>query len=165
MRCVLLLLLALTLAACQSVNSDVTVFHNLPDSGPRTFSLAPAEGQSLETASYLNLVADELTQRGWTHKQTGGDLLVRIGYGVDNGQTVTSSIPLFGQTGGETSFTNGTISGSNGLATYTGTTYTPATYGVVGDIPVSTTFYNRTLTVNYGRVYVGQTNFRGNRPK
>jgi hypothetical protein len=161
MRIVVLLLLGLSVAACQTVRSDVTVFHDLPDAAPRTFSIASAQEQSLEARSYSNLVGSELTERGWTRRDVGGDLLVRVGYGIDNGQTVTGSVPIFGQTGGGTSFTNGTIAAPGGFATYTGTTYTPATYGIVGDIPVSNTLYNRILTVTMDESKTGKRVFEG----
>jgi hypothetical protein len=55
MRIVILLLLSLSVAACQTVRSDVTVFHDLPDAAPRTFSIASAQEQSLEAKQRFSI--------------------------------------------------------------------------------------------------------------
>jgi hypothetical protein len=74
-----------------------------------------------------------------------------ITYGIDNGNTSTTSVPLFGRTGGGTSYTYGTVSTGNGLATVTGTTTTMPTYGVVGSKTVNETVYKRVVNIDIYR--------------
>jgi hypothetical protein len=90
-----------------------------------------------------------LNAYGWQQQSNQGaepDMLVYFGYGIDDGQTVSGSMPLYGQTGGGTSYSYGHVNTSYGTsASYSGTTYTAPTYGVVGSIPYSTRIYNRSL--------------------
>ena len=56
--------------------------------------------------------------------------------------------PIFGQTGGGTVRTQGTITNSTGTTSYTGSTYIMPTYGFVGSSRGTRTTYNRTIAVN-----------------
>ena len=114
------------------------------------FSIAPAE-----TANYIAFVS----------------------YGVDTGTSVTSlvSTPIYGQTGGGTTYTSGTVSTySGGYGSYSGTSYTMPTYGVVGSSTssVQSTVYKRQLAIdiveassvdadNPSKVYEGRLNSAG----
>jgi hypothetical protein len=140
--------LALALASCQTIRSDVTVFNTIDQATPTGFTITAmgAEAGSLEAKSYADLVSAQLVAHGW-HPSPGGPVDVAFGYNIDSGQTQTSSMPIFGQTGGGTSYSQGSVYGGGGFGTYSGTTYTPPTFGVVAEVPVSQTFYNRGLRV------------------
>jgi len=59
-----------------------------------------------------------------------------------------SSVPLYGQTGGGTSFSSGSISSGTRYGSYSGTTTTMPTYGMVGIMPVSDTEYRRAVNID-----------------
>ena len=155
--------LALGLAACQSVRirSEVTTFHTLPEQSVKTFRVLPAAGPPLETASYAGLIAQNLEEHGWTPAKGSPEVTVQFSYGIDTGQTRVGSMPIFGQTGGGTTFSSGMITGAGGLATYSGTSYTPATFGVVGAAPYSVTMYTRFLSVTMTDTKSGASVFEG----
>jgi hypothetical protein len=58
-------------------------------------------------------------------------------------------MPIYGQTGGGTSYSSGTVtSGYGGYASYSGTTYTAPTFGQVGSVPYSQKMYGRNLDLS-----------------
>ena len=85
------------------------------------------------------------------------------------------STPIYGQTGGGTTYTSGTVSTySGGYGSYSGTSYTMPTYGVVGSSTssVQSTVYKRQLAIdiveassvdadNPSKVYEGRLNSAG----
>ncbi len=83
-----------------------------------------------------------------------------ITYGIDNGNTSITSVPLFGRTGGGTSYTYGTISTSNGLSTVTGTTTTMPTYGVIGSTTSTETVYKRAVNIDIYKKNSNKTAFK-----
>jgi hypothetical protein len=153
--------LSVGLAACQSVRSEVTTFHTLPEQSVKTFWVSPAQGPPLETASYAGLIAQNLEEHGWTPTKDSPEITVQFSYGIDTGETRVGSVPIVGQTGGGTTFSNGMITGPGGFATYSGTSYTPATFGVVGEAPYSFTVYTRFLTVTMTDAKSGAPVFEG----
>jgi len=145
---------SLLLTGCATfVQCNVTRFHNLPAVGePKTFAFLPNHTQknSIEYSSYCALITTKLETYGWkkhdTSKSDLPDYLVSFAYNINKGERITGSITTYGETGGGTSYTTGTIMGSGGgFATYSGTTYTPPTFGPVGDIPYSIDQYHRSL--------------------
>jgi hypothetical protein len=62
-----------------------------------------------------------------------------------DGSTVSGSVPIFGQTGGGTAYTTGSFGTALGPAGFSATTYSTPTFGQVGAIPVSHTYYTRNL--------------------
>jgi hypothetical protein len=116
MRRYLAMGLALGLAACQSVRSEVTTFHTLPEQSVKTFWVMPAAGPPLENASYAGLIAGNLEEHGWTQAKDSPEVTVQFSYGIDNGQTRVGSMPIIGQTGGGTTFSSGVVTGSGGFA-------------------------------------------------
>jgi Domain of unknown function (DUF4136) len=125
------------LSACSSfVETRVSAFHELnePLEGV-TFVLIPSKDQkgSLEFQSYAKLMKAELTKRGMVEAPfEQARYAVVASYGIDDGKQVASSYPIFGQTGGGSSYTSGTVSSYGTMATYSGTTRSSPTYGVVG---------------------------------
>jgi Domain of unknown function (DUF4136) len=101
---------------------------------------------SLEWQQYANEVSAKLVEKGLRPAAAplDADYAMRIYYAIDNGQTTTSAMPMYGQTGGgTTSMTTGMI----GSTPYSGTTYRPPTYGVTGYVPVSSTTYGRAVVI------------------
>jgi len=150
----LLALVCLLLPGCAIMEVRVTRFHHLPPHGAgETFALQPPKGASpLETGIYDAKIVEGLQKYGWRQADArSAQYVVTYDYRVGPPQTFTGSVPIMGQTGGGTTFTSGTVSayGSGGSAygTYSGTSYTPATYGVVGSVPYSQTGYDRFFNV------------------
>ena len=91
--------------------------------------MMPLETQkgSIEYQSYANSVTNKLNLRGFrrVNKLFNADYAVNIDYGVSGRNEVSGSAPIYGQTGGGTIFHSGTVSGSDGSGTYSGTSYVP----------------------------------------
>jgi len=152
----------LALAGCQTVSSNATAFHSITPGTVETFTVRAASGHSgsLEANSYAELIGRRLGESGWT-SAARGDVIVTFGYGIDGGRTEVSSVPIYGQTGGGTTYTSGSVYSSGGFGSYTGTSYTPTTYGVVGAAPVTQTVYTRTFKVDMHSRQSGQKIYEG----
>lgn len=86
------------LGACSSTfKSNVSRFHELPKPNGETVSIVPANPEwsvSLEFASYANIVGNYLSQQGYRPAGDGEpDLIVELGYGVDDGKVMIRSYP------------------------------------------------------------------------
>lgn len=156
MRKLLLSILVVVITVCFSgcgtiVQSNVTRFHQLPSIGAaKTFQFFPDQSQkgSLEYSTYCSRIEQKLSNYGWRVEGNTSalpDYFVYFTYSIDNGTTVSGSMPIFGQTGGGTSYSYGTVNTNNSYGSYSGTTYTPATFGQVGSVPYSQTVYSRNL--------------------
>jgi hypothetical protein len=142
---------------CTQVRSEVTRFHTLPPKAAgETFIVLPYKSQegSLEFQQYASLVERQMVQKGYrmASKSESFDYAIFIDYAIDGGRTTTSNVPIWGQTGGGTSYSTGSVMGSYGATPYTGTysgsTYTPPTYGVTGHVPVTSTTFARVLSIH-----------------
>ena len=138
MKTFCVVLAAMVLSGCQSVQSNVSRFHTIEAGSVKTFHISSLSTPSLEASTYADLIGNNLEKYGWhrirqgAETGVGSEIEINFRYGIDGGRTVISSGPVYGQTGGGTAFSSGTLYGSNGSANYSGTTYTPATFGVVG---------------------------------
>jgi hypothetical protein len=106
-----------------------------------TFAVVPIGDQagSLEWAQYADLVAQQLTGRGYVRvtKPADAKYAVLFSYAIDRGKTTTTAVPVFGQTGGGvTTFYSGSGSGF---------AYTQPTYGEFGSDLITTTTFTRAL--------------------
>ena len=155
-RLVLAILPLFAFSACSSVNSQVTSFHDLTGNYDQaSFYMMPLEHQEgrLEYRQYAQSISQRLRQNGYraVNDISRADIVVIFDYAIDQGQTTSGSYPVFGQTGGGTSYHQGTITSGglygSGSSSYRGSTYTPPSYGVVGAIPYTTTIYTRQLTI------------------
>lgn len=84
-------LAVLSLGACASgFSSDVTRYQQLPVPQGQTFAVVPLTPDlgGLEFQSYADLVTRQLAQEGYRPASDTGtaDLLVRVGYDMDNGR-------------------------------------------------------------------------------
>jgi hypothetical protein len=132
------------------VETSVTRFHQLPAiAGTKSFAFLPSKEQtgSLEYASYCEKVSASLKAYGWTYVEKpsdAADYLIYLEYAVDNGETISGVIPIFGQTGGGTTHSSGTVRTNYGTsASYSGTTTAPMTFGQTGSVPYSRKEYSR----------------------
>ncbi|WP_165790979.1 DUF4136 domain-containing protein [Pleomorphomonas carboxyditropha] len=146
LRALVTIALSAALAGCVTVNSTTTVFHNITK--PETFSIRPTApiSESLEAKSYADLIAQKLIENGWS-KSDKAATDVQFAYSIDNGHQEIDSVPVFGQTGGGTTYSSGTVYGGGGFGTYSGTSYTPPTFGIVGASTYSYSVYTRKLMV------------------
>lgn len=140
------------LASCTLVRSNVTSFHDLSTPPELTkYAFFLLEGQdTLEHRSYLNLVSNELARYGYEEVSIEySEIIVVLAYGIDDGKTVSRNIPIWGQTGVQSSTTTGQINTYGNYGTFSGTTtYTP-TYGVTGYTTAQSTKYKREVYVNF----------------
>ncbi|MCW1914337.1 DUF4136 domain-containing protein [Luteolibacter sp. GHJ8] len=136
------------------VNSSVTRFHTLPAKGSgQSFVVLSTTGtNSLEFNTYAALVAAHLQTYGWTQSASeSADYTVNFAANMGESRQEHGSLPIMGQTGGGTTYHSGSVNtyGSYGSTrgTYSGTSYTPATFGVVGSMPYSVTFHDSFLNL------------------
>ncbi|MCF8474382.1 MAG: DUF4136 domain-containing protein [Emcibacter sp.] len=92
-RFVIVLILAGFLSACNNTfTSNVSRFHELPTPQGESVMIVPsdpAKNNSLEFASYANIVGDYLGKLGYRPAGDGvPDLIVELDYGVDDGKVI-----------------------------------------------------------------------------
>jgi hypothetical protein len=129
------------------------VFHTLaaPAQAPR-YAFMPSREQaaSLEYRTSVGRVRARLADRGFVEVPSReADLAAYLSYEIDDGKTVVSSYPIYGQTGILSSHQRMTVDRSRpGIADYsTYSSYTPA-YGVVGAGLASDVVYTRKLQLD-----------------
>lgn len=152
-----LLMLALDACAELVVQSNVTTFHSLSaaDTGKK-FIVLPTDEQRgrVEFRQYARLVAIQMQGVGFVETAYAqyADYVVFIDYGTLGSQTITNTMPVYGQTGGGTVYHSGTVttptySGNQYNSTYSGTSYQQPTYGIVGTQQYSRVEYTRGFAV------------------
>ena len=157
-RIILSLLALSVLAGCARVQAQVSSFSTLTmpvvNKTIAVIGYPEETNRSLEFSSYRPIFEQNFRTVGFSIASAEKtDYIAFVSYGIDTGSTVTSlvSTPVYGQTGGGTSYTSGTVStSSGGYGTYSGTTYTMPTYGIVGSSTssVQSTVYKRRLAVD-----------------
>ena len=131
-------------------------------------------GSTLEFNHYKKKFEDKLASLGYEVKSKPfeSDFIAYITYGIDDGATKSVSTPIYGQTGGGTTYTSGTVTSSGGSGTYSGTSYTMPSYGVVGSSSGSYETYKRAIAMdivklkrdnheNFSRIFEGRTKSTG----
>ena len=106
---------------------------------------------SLEFASVAQSVSKKLTLAGYQIANTAdlADYVVSISYGADDGRGYTSSVPIYGSSGGGLSTTTGSFTTLNrGGVTFSATTSTMPNYGIVGNRTVSRVKYTRNFNLD-----------------
>lgn len=129
---------------------------------------------SLEFAAYKRKFETKLSLVGYTIESdpNKADYIGLVAYGIDKGETSTVSTPIFGQTGGGTIYSSGTIHSSGSSTNFSSSNYTMPTYGVVGSATGSITVYNRAIALdivdaksfkkgNPIKIYEGRTRSKG----
>ncbi len=155
MNRILLAILATCICACAPVETHVSRFHRLaPKGSGQTFSIEqPKSSQAIESSSYAARIAAGFERYGWQRASgPGADYKVTFDYAISGGRDVQGSVPIIGQTGGGTTYHSGTFNtygaSGNNSGSVSGTSYTPATFGVVGSRTINSTLYERILLVN-----------------
>lgn len=148
----LALLASLLISGCATaplpVETNVSIFHQMPPHVGMKFAMIPHKDQEggLEYKAYAELISNELRKVGMTATTPqDAQVAVFIRYGIDTGREVTSSYPIFGQTGVASSSTYGTASTYGNTSTINATTYNTPSYGVIGSGSRSDTVYRRFL--------------------
>lgn len=147
------LVLGLLLVGCSHIRTTTVTYQG--QDAPQRGTLVvlpgdPANNESLAFNSIRKRVAYYLSTKGFEVVDTGSaaNFVAFVNYKIDKGRTVSSSTPIFGQTGGGTSYSSGMVSGYGGSATYSGTTYKAPTYGVVGVANSQATVYTRDVWID-----------------
>jgi hypothetical protein len=76
------------------------------------------------------------------------DYVALVSYGIGEGKTSDVTTPIFGQTSGGSTYSSGTVYGSGGPTTYSGSTYTMPTNGVIGSRSSTSTTYTRPVAID-----------------
>ena len=139
--------------AASFVQANVTSFYVddfQPGGSISVISADPEMSNSLEFAHYRKRFEAHLAANGYSIAQDVGtaDYVALVTFGIDDGTSKTVSAPIIGQTSGGTTYTRGVVTGSGGTATYSGTSYTIPTYGVVGVATGSRTTYKRAIAID-----------------
>ena len=148
MRILLSLALATSLAGCTSI-SIKTIAHSDPSANFKgkkitLIGITKETTNSLEFKAYKKLMEELLQANGLIPTDDGPDIVGVLAYDIDNGKSITRSMPIFGQTGGGSSTTYGNIGGQS----FSANTYQAQRFGVVGTNVSSGTEYMRRLWVN-----------------
>ncbi|KAA0888135.1 DUF4136 domain-containing protein [Oryzomonas rubra] len=144
-----LLLVALLLFGCVEVVTKTTAFYT-PDYKIRgSISVVAAEAavnSSLEFARYKTKFEEKLADKGYSiaSNPSEAQFIAFVSYGIDTGKNANVSTPIFGQTGGGTSYSYGSVGGTS----FSGTSYSMPTYGVVGSINSSVAIYTRAIALD-----------------
>lgn len=101
---------------------------------------------SLEFLHYKTKFEQKLSANGYTitNNPLEAQYIAFVSYGIDSGKTSTVSTPIFGQTGGGTTYTSGTV----GMTSFSGSSYSMPTYGVVGSATSTGTEYTRAIALD-----------------
>jgi len=152
------LLAILTLSACVNLTANVQSFSEIPTpyANKKVAVLGyPKEiNESLEWKSYKPALESQFHKQGFIiSNENDADYIAFVTYGISDGKTTTQvgSVPQYGSTGGGTTYHSGSVSTmSGGYGSYSGSSYSMPTYGVIGSSNYSynTTEYKRTLAIN-----------------
>ena len=157
---ILLLILCVTLSSCVASTPKIitssTTFHGPQHSQRGSVSVQPIDDyqrDSLEFNAVRTYLNQKLIGKGYVTAYTiaDSDYVALITYGIDNGTTITSTAPIFGQTSGGSSYTSGSVNTGVSRATFNSTTTNIPTFGLVGAVPVSRRIYKRVVLINIWR--------------
>jgi hypothetical protein len=145
------------LTSCMVLQSKVTSFHAMPAQSTISGSILIIPGKgispSLELQSYAARIYSHLSKDGLTAATSlsDADYIGVFTYGIDSGRNYVYSTPIFGQTGGGTTFHSGSVYGTGGSASYSGSSFTPATFGITGSRTGSDVLFTRVAELSISR--------------
>lgn len=151
---VLTLLIASLLSGCMSFVRTTTTTFYVPDHNKRgsiyVVSASAEANNSLEFKHYKERFEHKLVAAGYSIAKNTNDaqFIAIVSYGIDTGRTSIVSTPIFGQTSGGTTYSSGTVYGYGSSASYSGTSYTMPTYGIVGTATGSVQVYTRAIAMD-----------------
>lgn len=152
-KLILLICIGALFAGCTYVRTTTTPFFE-PEfsmSGKIVVMAADASlNSSLEFKHYKRKFEEKLSQVGFevTDSLDKADYIALVAYGIDEGKSKIVSTPIMGQTGGGTTYSSGTVYGYGGSASYSSSSYTMPTYGIVGAATSSVTQYTRAIALD-----------------
>lgn len=156
-----MLLMSLGCVGPRFDTQSVRFYQTFPETG-KSFFVYPLQTENLNSPEffhYAGIIAENLEEKGYrlAGKDKIADYLVVLGYGIDGGREKLYSVPIFGQTGGGSTYHAGNFTGSgsnnsgnsyNYGGTYSGYSFKAPTFGVVGASTGSRTIYKRELYLN-----------------
>lgn len=149
-----LLVIATLLSGCMQTVTTKTVFYSPDHSSRGSIAIIPVDKSIASSLSFQpkeTFLGAQLEKQGYkvVDSDSQPEFIAFISYGVDGGKETIDSIPIFGQTGGGTSYHSGTVNSfGGGFGSYSGTSYSMPTYGIVGSSTVSSTEYSRHLDID-----------------
>jgi hypothetical protein len=157
MRFATIILFCAVLCGCvvptPRITTNTVTFHNLhgPVKG-ETFVILPTKDQegSLEFDTYVPMLRAQLVKQGMVEvpfDQAKYSVFLR--YSIDNGRTVVQSTPVYNISGGNTTYSSGTVYSAYGSANYNTSTYHPVSIDTVGTSTSSHVEYMRRVTVEF----------------
>lgn len=158
-----LFIIALTvlLTGCGTiVETSTTTFHGADHAKRGTIRVFPVDSnqeKSLEFKAVSDYVVAKLGENGYVPVGTDmqPEFIAFLTYGIVSSQSEVSSVPIFGQTGGGTTFHSGSAYSGGSTTNFSGTSQTMRTYGVVGSRTVSSTVHRREVNLDIYRVETG----------
>lgn len=157
MKKIITLGVALLLVACAHVETTTATYHgaNHSDRGiVRVDPINKEQASSLEFKAVSDYLGKKLEAAGYLNVPSSSEteFVAYITYGIDDGKTTSSTVPIFGQTGGGATYSSGTVMTNKGFGSYSGTSYTMPTYGVVGIAQSSSVEYKRVVNIDIFRM-------------
>ena len=132
-----------------TVNTTVTPFYiegYVPKGNLYVVGSNKDKLNTLEYKNYKKKFETNFVSKGYNIVATAeeSDYIALIEYGIDSGQMGTVSTPIFGQTGGGTTYTSGYV-GNTG---FSGSSYAMPTFGMVGSVSQSQRNYVRAIAID-----------------
>jgi len=151
--------IAAVITGCASSRVETTtITYQGTDAAMRgTIYVSPGtdeQANSLSFNSIRNKIAAYFSQKGYqpVNDYKEAQYVAYVNYSINNGKAVSTSVPIIGQTGGGTAYSSGTISGGGRVASFSGSTYTPPTFGIVGMANEQHTEYLRQVQIDVFKV-------------
>lgn len=147
------IVLAAFISGCTVIKTKTTAFYTpeFKTSGKIVVAAADNElNNSLEFSHYKRKFEEKFAENGYQIVQSfsEADYIALVAYGIDDGKTSIVSTPIFGRTGGGTTYSSGVVYGSGGSASYSGSSYTMPTYGIVGSSTGSVITFTRAIALD-----------------
>ena len=153
MKTLWLCLIFMFMSGCTTIRTHVTTFHteNHQKGTIKVMPLNETQSDSLEFKFVQAALIRNLQKVGFTpvDSQSESQFKALLSYGVDDGKTVTSTMPLYGQIGYDSYHVEKVIADpQSGQETIYHSVNMMPRYGVVADMPTVSTEYKRTVTID-----------------
>lgn len=141
------LVFAFALSGCTPhVVTTTSIYHGDHAYDRGTLYIEPEDQELEKSLAFKTLktrIGKYLSLNGYqiVNEKEEASFLAIVSYKSDGGKTTTTTSPIMVQTGGGTSYSYGSVAGLGGVTTYSGTQYTPPTYGVAGTKTYTDTKY------------------------
>lgn len=158
-------------SGCTTLRTNVMSFQG-PEHQARgtidVFPLNDEQSNSLSWNAHRERLLSKLIEVGYSPPKQDDlpDFFAVLRYQIDNGRDSATTVPLYGQTGGGSSISTGTISGGYG-SSYNYSAYTTRSpqFGVVGATTIKSTAYTRDVFIDIRRFSKSNTKAYGIRAR